>query len=254
MAGPRRNYVQRTTGCKVFGTTTITGILDKPALLWWAYKQGLINYEDLCKELASILNDESLEAEGKVELIFDLIAEFPVLGLYEKRDKAANAGTLGHAFVENHLRGLSDPETKGLPKPVIEKAEGCYLTFLDWERGRQLKVLHSELPITSEKRPCGGTLDHVIQTSLTINTPWVEILDLKTGKGIYLEAKIQVGNYEELWNEKYPDRLVKGCHILRLGPNGEFTHEFYPTLKAYVPIFNHCSDIYYLMKDLKEKV
>lgn len=178
---PRRNYIQKTTGRKVFGVTTILSIMAKPALLWWAYKQGLINYEELCKMMAVILNDKDLGPEDKIEMLLGMMAEFQVLGLYEKRDEAATAGTLGHAFVENHLRKLPDPSTKGLLKPVIEKAEGCYLTFLDWEKSHDLKVIDSEIQLTSEVFPFGGTIDHVINTSLT-KPPDVEILDIKTGK------------------------------------------------------------------------
>ena len=52
---PRRNYIQKTTGRKVYGVTTILGILSKPALMWWAYKQGLTNYEELSEHIATVL-------------------------------------------------------------------------------------------------------------------------------------------------------------------------------------------------------
>ncbi len=69
------------------GVTTVLGILAKPALIGWAYKQG--------------------------------IAGVP---LYESRDKAADAGTLAHTYVENHLKGLPDPSSDGIPKDIVEKA------------------------------------------------------------------------------------------------------------------------------------
>jgi len=253
MGGPRRNYIQRSTGQKVIGVTTGLNVLAKPALLWWAYKQGFINYEELCKLIAKTLNNKKLEPEAKVEMLLELMATFQVLGLYEKRDEAANAGTLGHEFIENHLRGLPDPSTKGLPSKVVEKAEGCYITFLDWEKTHHLEVHGSEVQLTSEKLPFGGTLDHLINTSLT-KPPDVEILDIKTGKDIYFEAKVQVGTYGFLWEEHHPDRPVKGYHILRLGPNGEFTHKFFPELNDYIPIFDACLDIQQRMKAMGEKL
>ena len=253
---PRRNYIQKTTGRKVYGVTTILNIMAKPALMWWAYKQGLINYEELSQRIAKMIAESNDGGAKAIPLgvLEKAITEFQVLGLYEKRDEAANAGTLGHDFVENHLRGLPDPSTKGMPKPIAEKAEGCYLTFLDWKKSHSLKVHGSEVELTSEKLPFGGTIDHVINTSLT-KPPDVEILDIKTGKDIYLEAKIQVGTYGPLWEEHYPDRLVKGYHILRLGPNGEFTHKFFPDLKPYFEqIFKPLLGVHYAIKDLEERL
>jgi len=255
MAGARRNYIQKTTGEKVPGVTTQLGVMAKPALIFWGYKQGLFNYEELSKVIAKTLNDKKLEPEGKVELLLEMMAQFEVLGLYEKRDEAGNAGTLGHAFVEHHLRGLPDPDTKGLPKAIVDKAEGCFLTFLDWEKGRELEVLGSEIQVVSEKTPTGGTIDHLIRTALTkMIKGAVEILDIKTGKDIYLEAKIQVSKYGRVWEELYPDRPVKGYHILRLGPNGEFTHKFFPNLDGYDLIYEHCSEIYHLIRKLGERL
>jgi len=253
MGGPRRNYIQKSTGKKQPGVTTIAGILNKPALIWWGYKQGLDNYERLSSTIAELAKGNGQEIT--TDRLQGLISDFHVLGLYDKRDEAADAGTLAHEFVENHLRGLPDPKTEGLPKAVIEKAEGCYLTFLDWEKTHELEVIDSEVGLTSEVMPFGGTIDHVIRTATLKREPQaVEILDIKTGKGIYLEAKIQVGTYKMLWQEHHPDRPVRGLHILRLGPNGEFTHEFFPDLDGYVPIFKDCCNIYHQIKSLGEKL
>lgn len=254
--GLRRNYIQKTTGRKVYGVTTILNIMAKPALIWWGYKQGLINYEELSQAIAKMVaesNDGGAKAIP-LNVLEKTITEFQVLGLYEKRDEAATAGTLGHAFVENDLRGLADPSTKGFPKPVVEKAEGCFLTFLDWKKSHKLKVHGSEVQLISEKHPFGGTIDHVISTSLT-SPPDVEILDIKTGKDIYLEAKIQVGTYGPLWEEHHPKQRVKGYHILRLGPDGEFTHKFFPDLKPYFQqIFIPLLGVHYALKDLGERL
>lgn len=255
MSGPKRNYVQRTTGKRVKGVTTILGVLHKGALIPWGYKQGIENYYRLSQEIARLLNLGDLTDAQKIEVILDYITNFDIQKLYDKRDAAANAGTLAHAFVENHLRGLPEPSRKEYTDEAIEKAEGCFLTFLDWEKNHELIVVDSEVPITSEERPCGGTIDHVIETNTSrVVASGVEIMDLKTGKDIYLEAKIQVGEYEELWEEKHPNRPVTGCHILRLGPNGEFTHRFFPTLKDYRRIFKACLVITQELDKLGERL
>src|SRR3989304_4844741 len=247
---PKRNYRQKTTGKQVKGVTTLLSILSKPALIFWGFKQGMSNFERLMEELAS-LKATRLESDSIAGYYFpdyevqDLIQDFKATGLYDKRDKAADAGTLAHLFVENHLRGLPDPSREGILSDVVSKAEGCYMTFLDWEKSNSIKVLDSEVELTSEFYPFGGTIDHVIQGALTQNGK-VDILDIKTGKDIYLEAKIQVKAYGVLWNEHHveSDGLVSGYHILRLGESGEFTHKYFPSLdEGYFKIFLDCMDI-----------
>lgn len=252
---PRRNYRQKTTGKAVKGVTTILGTLSKPALLWWAFRQGMSNFERLMVHLAElipIINQASFPAQR----IEKLIQDFQAISLYDKRDKAADAGTLAHSFVENHLQGLPEPSRDGIPPDVVSKAEGCYLTFLDWEKANIKKVIASEIEITSEEWPFGGTIDHVIEGPTT-PSGMVDILDIKTGKDIYLEAKIQVKSYGYLWNEykKETGPLVAGYHILRLGENGEFTHKYFPSLdEGYFKIFLDCMDINQRLEALGEKL
>lgn len=256
MSGPKRNYIQKTTGKKVIGVTTGLGVIAKPALVWWGYKQGLDNYERLSAQMARLAQKyQGIDKpDGLLVSLQQKITNFSVLGLYEKRDEAANAGTLGHEFIENHLQAMPDPKTDGLPPKIVEKAEGCYLSFLDWEKTTELEVIGSEVALTSEEHPFGGTIDHVIRTALTMDPNGVEILDVKTAKDIYFEAKVQVAAYTKLWQEHNPDRPVFGIHIIRLGPNGEFTHRYWPNLDPYWPIFLHCLDIHEAMKALGERL
>ena len=250
---PRRNYIQKTTGRKVPGVTTYLGILAKPALIWWGYKQGMDNYERLSAQMAEfaqqVLNDSKMG-----DNLQEIIQSFPVLGLYDKRDQAADAGTLAHWLIECDLQNRKE-EFIGAPLAIVkDKAEGCYLAFLDWKKNHALKVIGSEVPLTSEQWPFGGTIDHVIQTNVTPKDH-VDILDIKTGKDIYLEAKIQVASYGPLWNEHHPDQPVAGYHILRLGPEGEFTHKYFPTLdRKYFEIFLDCLDIKETLNQLGEKI
>lgn len=255
MPGPRRNYVQKTTGKKVKGVTTIEGVLNKPGLLYWAYKQGLANYEKLSQEVAKTIGKKKLTANQKLDLVMNVIASFEVGQLYDKRDEAGAGGTLAHEFLENHFRGLPLPSTKGKPKAVVTKAEGCFATCLNWEKTINLEIREIEVSLTSEQRPFGGSIDYTVKSALTQDLPnSIEILDLKTGKGIYLSAKIQVGAYGELYVEHHPEVIIGGFHILRVGPDGEFNHNFYPTLKPYWEIFKACLFIQGRLDDLGERL
>jgi len=248
---PARNYRQKTTGKAVKGVTTILSILSKPALIFWGYKQGMSNFDRLMVEIAVLSN---MTIKEDPENLDKIIQNFKITGLYDKRDKAGNAGTLAHSFVENHIKGLPEPSTGGITQDVIDKAEGCYLTFLDWEKTNKLKVIASEVELTSEKNAFGGTIDDVIQTALTPQG-MVDIFDLKTGKDIYLEAKIQVKSYSKLWEEHHPELPVSGFHILRLGESGEFTHKYFPSLdEGYWKIFLDLLDVTETLSQLGEKL
>lgn len=247
---PRRNYRQISTGKAVKGVTTVISILEKKALLFWAFKQGMSNFERLMSEISMI----SQQGEKHKDSLIQTISGFQTTSLYEKRDKAGDAGTLAHSFIENHLKGLPEPGIKGLIPGVINKAEGCYLTFLDWEKANKLKVVASEIELTSEKYAFGGTIDDAIQTVLTPQG-MVDIFDLKTGRDIYLEAKIQVKSYGKLWDEHHPELPVAGFHILRLGESGEFTHKYFPSLdEGYWEIFLHCLGVNQALEKLGEKL
>ncbi len=254
-----RNYRQKSTGRRVKGVTTHLSILSKPALIPWGYKQGMSNFDRLMSDLAK-LESHRLETDSFCGIVFndfqieDLIKDFKTTPLYEKRDKAANAGTLAHSFFENHIKGLPDPSREGIAPDVLSKAEGCYITFLDFEKSNSIKYIDSEVELTSEQFPMGGTIDAVIQGSLTPKN-MVDILDYKTGKDIYLEARIQVRSYKTLWEEHHPELPVAGFHILRLGENGEFTHKYYPTLdEGYWKIFLACMEIGETLEKLGEKL
>jgi len=240
---PRRQYRQKSTGQAVKGITTILSILSKPALVPWGYSQGMNNFNRLMAWIA----------QNHSELM-EQLKSFIENPLYEKRDKAADAGILAHSFFENHIKGLPDPFREGIPQDVLSKAEGCYITFLDWEKSNSIKYIDSEVELTSEELPMGGTIDAIIQGTLT-PVGMVDILDYKTGKDIYLEAKIQVKSYGKLWTEHHPELPVAGFHILRLGENGEFTHKYFPNLdEKYFNIFLDCLDISVKLNDLGEKL
>lgn len=143
---PTQKYRTR-DGKRVKGVTTIENVLAKPALTFWGYSQGLENYNKVTEQIVNALH---LPGCSLLE-IEEIIKNFPIGGLYDKRDKAATAGSLAHLYVEMHLKNLPEPPTEGVPEDIVKKAEGCYLAFLEWERSHKFKMVHSELSLVSER-------------------------------------------------------------------------------------------------------
>jgi hypothetical protein len=242
---PTINY-RKKDGTPVSGVTSIMGaVLNKPALLYWAYTQGLENYDRITKSVLSICGNTPGDsyASGLAKKIQGVMGDFQVGKLYDKRDKAAEAGTLGHAFVEHELKGLPEPDLTGLSKDIISRAEGCHLAFLEWRDRTKFKLIHSEIALVSEVHGFGGCLD--IGGGVTD----LELIDLKTGKGIYQNYYIQLGGYGILWDETHPDNPIRGYNILNIHPDGSFTHDRKQSIPEFKEIFLHTNKIYQIMKN-----
>jgi len=209
---PRIDY-KNAAGQSLRGVTTILNVLNKPALVGWAYKQGKAG-----------------------------------VPLYESRDKAADAGTLAHLYVENHIKGLAEPSRDGLPRDVIDKAESCYLAFLEWEKAHSFKMVESEISLISGEYQFGGTID----IGAVVND--LGIVDIKTSRDIYFAMRVQVSAYGQLWMENFPCRPIKGYHILRLGDQGDFSHHYWPQLNEEWEAFKACLVIQGVLDRTKQKL
>ena len=93
MPHPKGGYKLK-NGQKVPGTTTIIGrFKESGGLLYWACEQG-----------------KAIE-RGEIN------------NLYDKRDEAADAGTLAHSLVENHIKKLPELDLSGYSDEIIKLAK-----------------------------------------------------------------------------------------------------------------------------------
>lgn len=111
------------TGKRLPSVTTVLGILNKPALMDWAWKCGLAG--DDYKAV---------------------------------RDDAGNVGTLAHYLILCHLRN-EKPDLSQWPKDQIDRAENAFLSYLEWAKGHTVKPLLTEQPLVSDVMGFGGTID-----------------------------------------------------------------------------------------------
>lgn len=173
------------------------------------------------------------------------------------RDQAADIGTLAHYMIECHLKG-EEPDISEYGQADIDKAENCYLNYLEWEKEHVDEVWHSELQLVSEVHKYGGTMDLI---GVIDGKP--SLLDFKSSKGVYPEFKVQIAAYLQLYFENFRqksssalwDKYILTGHILRLDKNGDgFEHHVLgrltDTLHYPWEVFVHCRQLY----DLKKKV
>lgn len=165
-------------GARVPGVTTVLGMLNKPALLRWAWQQGKDG-----KELEAV------------------------------RQVAADIGTVGHALCEAYLRGMGFDAGNIAPE-VLDKGETAFLRFLDFWQKEQLTVVATEQAMVSERMQVGGTLDVLAQRG----DGRLVLVDLKTSKGIYDEMLIQAATYAAIWEEcDEAARSISEVYIVRIG-------------------------------------
>jgi len=110
-------------GQRVPSVTTILGILNKPALLKWAWQCGL---------------------DGQ-----DYMAV---------RDNAADIGTLAHGMIQAHLKHETF-DTSEYSASDIGKAENCLIKYWDWEKEHDIKPVLVEEQLVSVVYGFGGTID-----------------------------------------------------------------------------------------------
>lgn len=111
------------TGELVPGATTITGLLNKPALVHWANQLGL----------------QGIDSTKYV-------------------DKAAKIGTLIHYLVECHIT-KQKTELDDYTKTEQEIAQIGFKKYLDWESKHKIEPFFNEKGFASDKYKYGGTCD-----------------------------------------------------------------------------------------------
>lgn len=202
-------------GTRVPGVTTITGVMDKPALVKWANNLGL----------------QGIDSTKYV-------------------DGLANIGTLTHYMIECHLNRV-EPDLADYTPNEVDAAKKCFGKFINWERMKGMdreNYAVSEGQLVSEKHRFGGTIDicAVVGGKATL-------IDIKTAKGIYGEHKTQVaGGYRLLAEEA--GYGIEDIIILRVGRDDTegFEEITVPMAESdlHVKRFLICRDLY----DINQKI
>lgn len=110
-------------GIIVPGVTTITGLLNKPALVAWANKLGL----------------QGIDSTKYV-------------------DVTAQIGTCAHHMIECDLQGI-EPSLDEYSPDVVDKAENSLIKYWEWKKSNEIEPIFIEGKFVSEKYLYGGTLD-----------------------------------------------------------------------------------------------
>lgn len=189
---PKR-HIYKINGESIPSVTSITRLMDKPALLWWAtgeMEKEILSY----LESRVPINAESLKKARSAYM--------------RTRDAAADSGTMVHDWIENHIKskvGLCDmppiPEFKEGDE-VGQKLMNGIQAFLQWESENDVRFVASEQFVYSRKHHYCGKFDFSC-TMASTNHRLLHIADNKTSKGIYSEMMYQTSGYQGAVLEEY---------------------------------------------------
>ncbi|MBM9464633.1 hypothetical protein JL108_14345 [Aeromicrobium sp. YIM 150415] len=183
----RRNYGRghgyTIDGQKVRGVTSILNALPKPALVNWAANVTAESAVDRWEELADLPPSKRLKELQDAR--------------WSTTKAAALRGTQIHDLGERLSHGQEVEVSDELRGPVE-----AYARFLDeWD----VTVTATEAPCGSTTRAYAGTLDSIARIG-RIGDESV-MLDLKTGKGVYDDAALQLEAYArcDIWQPDGPE-------------------------------------------------
>lgn len=218
-------------GKRLPSVTTVLGVMDKPALKFWANNIGL---------------------QG--------------IKMTEYVDDKAIIGTLAHYMIECYLSNkIPDYTEFKCDKQQIEQASKCFDKYLEWENYQDEFVpIANEIPLVSEKYQFAGCPDGVC-----ILNGKLTLVDYKTCNGVYDEAKMQVIAYMQMINENFKElqeqfeilknyKRIEQIVILRIGRNEDEGFEYIEVKKNIweigFNIFKNCLSIYQNKKEFTKLI
>ena len=170
------------------GVTSILKVIDKSdALMAWAAR----NTAEAAVEMAQATfdPDDPNSITSLTHLIRTVGPEGAVKALTSrsswKRDEAAQLGTAVHALADELINGRLDTST--VPANVRDHVK----YYAEWWAASGWTVRTSEAMIVHETHGYGGTLDLLCRD----RDGRTVLADIKTGKGVYSEAVLQLTAY-----------------------------------------------------------
>lgn len=192
-------------------TTILSNGHPKTALPYWAARNVAAYVVEHFDEVSGLMKTY------EPKKVIDSLRIRP--DIYTK--ERGTIGDLIHSSIEDYIRWNRRPLTRN---PLVEEALDKFEMFVeDWKP----EFLHTEATVYSRKYGYAGTPDDIIK----INDIPI-IIDLKSGKGVWNEAALQMSAYKNadfigINDTEIPLPDIQGAAVLHLFPESE-AYEFIP--------------------------
>lgn len=243
-------YYYGNTKNVVPGVTSITGVMDKPALIYWAVNQTV-----------EFLQTAIQPGQPYDEVHIAAMLKAAKNARFSTSNKATTIGSLVHDWIEKYIKYTikhgqppvvveADPDRVRRPGhigiPFNEDAARAIDQFLKWEKKNKVEYIFSERKTFSPTHWYAGTCDigAIINGKRTV-------LDWKTSKDIYEDYFIQVSAYAKALEEE-GDEPYEQIMIVQVPKDGkEFKAQAKPhkrtpekDINFYFELFLQCRGIY----------
>lgn len=158
--------------------TSILNVLNKPQLLNWAVRltRDYIKHELFAFRLADSLKDLDLD-----NLLAKSAAERDRV-----RNAAADQGIAVHSSIASYVGNKSS----------IAREDPIIIAFREWQGAAKFEPIASERLVFSREHEYAGTADLIGTVDGRL-----ALIDIKTGRGVYPEYKLQLAAYAVAWGE-----------------------------------------------------
>jgi len=212
------DHTYEINGILVPGCTTITGLLPKEWMGPWVAKETCAFIEKGLKEI--------YEREEMLSLDYALDIVKKGKGAWRRKaDKAAESGTTAHAYLESYIKDKMGLELLTPDLPADPLARNAIELFFRWELENQVKWLHSEVVVGSERFMFGGKFDAIAAVN-----GLVTLIDFKTSSGIHKEYYYQLAGYQSAYEEMKKEPAIAQRMVLWIPKTGaDFEARIVPT-------------------------
>lgn len=206
-------YKNAKTGDWLKSVTAVTGIIDKPGLMYWSVrcmKEYLLEWvkKNDTNFIARVTIKDQIEKASKEWV--------------KVRDEAADFGSEVHDWVESFIKSkLDKTNPPELPSDSKKEVKKGVLAFLRWYNDNKVEFLQTEKFVYSREYQYVGTCDCV-----AIVNGDLCILDWKTSNSLQTAHVYQTVGYGIAYEEETGKKL-KGLHVVHFdkqtGNFGVFT-------------------------------
>jgi len=211
------------------GVTTALGVIAKPQLIWWAAKMASEHFKE------RLVPGKALD-----ELEIQDLCEGARTAHNRKKDKAADAGTYIHNYIEAFVNG-ENPEM-----PVNTDLQGVINDFMEWWNKTDIEVISPEQVFCSPTLMLAGTADLVCKVDGKLT-----IMDWKTGSGIYPEMFMQMAAYALMWEEEHPDQPIERLHVVNCSVKNMFQDQYREDVALFKEAYLEALALYKTVKNIE---
>lgn len=203
--------------------TTLLSALSKPALSNWIERTAI---EATTKIAADVYSASLVQPLSHSAFITAVQARVRGKKDSEKQlNKAANIGTQTHSMIEWRLRQMLNQAVADPPQ-ISQEAAIAYSAWLSWAEQHELNPIWIEETVWSHSNSYAGTMD-----LLAFVDGKTTLIDWKTGKSVYPEARLQNIAYQRALEEMGHGKPAQGL-IVRLPKEPDDCVEVVPVIDS----------------------